>query len=118
MAKDKKREEEQASSKAIDPDLIAEDINRVLMQKNISLILDSYDDIFSDFDPRPYSEKALSDDFLSECRKASRDKKDDEVELRLLVPAQKREINDETKIKRRLKDHFQKHFNEKSNEQM
>ncbi|MBI2151367.1 hypothetical protein HYU21_01420, partial [Candidatus Woesearchaeota archaeon] len=31
---------------------------------NISLVLDSYDDIFSDFDPRDYSEKALSEDFL------------------------------------------------------
>jgi len=86
---------------------------------NISLILDSYDDIFSDFDPRPYSERALSDDFLLECRKASRDKPSDgtELELRLLVPEKKRDINNEAKIKKRLKSHFQKHYGEKRREQ-
>ena len=33
---------------------------------NVSLVLESYNDIFSDFDPRNYSERALSDDFLIE----------------------------------------------------
>ena len=76
---------------------------------NVSLILDSYDDIFSDFDPRSYSERALSDDFLSECKKAARDK-EDRLELRFLIPKQKRNYRDEIKIKKRLKDHFHRHF--------
>ena len=42
---------------------------------DIPLVLDSYDDIFSDFDPRPYSERAMSGDFLLECKKASAEKK-------------------------------------------
>jgi len=75
---------------------------------NISLILDSYDDIFSDFDPRPYSERALSDDFLMECKKAARDK-DDRPELRFLAPKNKRDFKDEIRIKKRLKEHFQRH---------
>lgn len=87
-----------------------------LREGNISLILDSYDDIFSDFDPRPYAEKALSDDFLTECRKAARDKDEFELELRLLVPKQKRDFAEETKIKHRLKTHFHKHFLEKERE--
>ena len=37
---------------------------------NISIVLDSYDDLFSDFDPRPYRIRALSDDFLLECKKS------------------------------------------------
>jgi hypothetical protein len=78
---------------------------------NISLILDSYDDLFSDFDPRPYSEKALSEDFLDECNRAVRDKEDG-AELRLLVPQQLRRHAEEAKIKKRLKSHFQKHFEE------
>jgi hypothetical protein len=82
---------------------------------NISLVLDSYDDIFSDFDPRPYSEKPLSDDFLIECKRAARDKEAG-LELRLLVPKQKRNIYEEAKIKKRLKNHFQKHFHEKAKE--
>lgn len=90
---------------------------KLLREGNISLILDEYDDIFSDFDPRSYAEKALSDDFLSECKKASRDKPTEQgIELRLLVPHNKRNFNEEVKIKKRLKDHFQKHFKTKEKE--
>jgi len=83
-----------------------------LREGNISLILEGYDDIFSDFDPRSYSERALSDDFLSECRKAARDKNEREIELRLMVPKEKRDHEEELKIKHRLKNHFHKHFQE------
>lgn len=80
-----------------------------LKNANISLILASYNDIFSSFDARPYSEKALSDDFLIECKKAARDK-DDKFELVISMPKNKRSLNDEAKIRRRLKEHFRKHF--------
>jgi len=88
-----------------------------MRQGNISLILDTYNDIFSDFDPRGYSERALSDDFLLECKRAARDK-DPEIgiELRLLVPKSRRNLSDESRIKQRLKLHFHKHFKEKHNE--
>jgi len=68
-----------------------------LREGNISLILDSYDDIFSDFDPGDYSERALSDDFLSECKKAAVNK-EERLELRFLVPKTKRDYKE--KIKR------------------
>lgn len=84
---------------------------------NISLILDEYQDIFSDFDPRPYSVKALSHDFLSECKYASREKHDKGLELRLLMPAKKRNKADEKLIAKRLRHHFVKHFNMKLDEQ-
>ena len=87
-----------------------------LREGNISLILDSYDDIFSDFDPRPYEHKALSDDFLSECRNACRDKDEFELELRLLLPKDKRDPESEQKIKHRLHEHFHKHHTEKRRE--
>jgi hypothetical protein len=86
-----------------------------LKEENISLILDSYDDIFSDFDPRPYNVKALSDDFLSECKKVSVDK-GEELELRFLVPKNKRKTNEEYEIRKRLRTHFQKHYKEKEKE--
>lgn len=86
-----------------------------LREGNISLILDSYDDIFSDFDPRPYTHKALSDDFLAECKRASVDKKK-EFELRFMVPKHKRKTNDEYEVRKRLRNHFQKHFKEKEKE--
>src|SRR3989339_1366411 len=86
-----------------------------IREGNISLILDNYEDIFSDFDPRPYSERALSDDFLAECRRAVRDNiPQGGIELRLLVPENLRKAPEEAKIKKRLKDHFTKHYHEKT----
>jgi hypothetical protein len=75
--------------------------------EDILLGINSYEDIFSDFDPRPYSLKALSGDFLSECKKVSEDKK--QVNLKFLIPKKERNLKDEAKIKRRLKEHFKKH---------
>ena len=43
-------------------------------ESKMSLILDTYLDIFSSFDPRPYEERSLSDDFLDECKKMVIDK--------------------------------------------
>lgn len=77
----------------------------------ILLRLDSYDDIFSDFDPRPYEARALSRDFLMEARHASTDK-DDNLTLTFLVPANKRNTTHELLIKRRLRNHFRKHVNQ------
>ncbi|MDO8517163.1 MAG: hypothetical protein Q7S33_03480 [Nanoarchaeota archaeon] len=88
----------------------------LLRQTNISLVLDSYQDLFSDFDPRVYSERAISDDFLTEIKRAIKDKPDSSFELRLLISAVKRNLRDEIKIKTRLKEHFQAHFREKEKE--
>jgi len=86
------------------------------IQGNIPLILNSYADIFSSFDSRPYSEKALSVDFLEECRRAVRDKADIGLELTLSVPKERRNLLDEIKIKKRFRDHFRKHSLEKEKE--
>lgn len=83
--------------------------------EDIPLILDSYQDLFSDFDPRPYSEKALSEDFLFECKKASAEK-NGRIHLKLFLPKSKRNSLDEIKIKKRLREHFHKHFLEKKRE--
>jgi len=80
------------------------------MLSKISLTLSSYDDIFSDFDPRKYSERSLSDDFLEELGRASKDKNSGNIELRFLIPASKRNITEEQLIKRRLREHFKKHY--------
>lgn len=85
---------------------------------NISIILDSYDDLFSDFDPRSYEVRTVSDDFLKECRRALSGKnvEEAELELRLLVPEQRREPGHEANIKRRLKGFFSKQWKEKRKE--
>lgn len=76
----------------------------------IGLWLNSYDEIFSDFDPRPFKLKALSADFLDELKRASFDK-ESPVSITFLVPRKKRNKADEAIIKKRLKQHFQRHFN-------
>jgi hypothetical protein len=86
------------------------DKEQLLKLSEISLWLDSYDDIFSDFDPRPYSQRALSDDFLTETKKASRDKASGSIQLSFLVPKDKRNTQHENLIKKRLRDHFKKHY--------
>ena len=78
-------------------------------QDNISLKLADYNDIFSDFDPRPYSDRALSVDFLSEAKRASIDKPSGQIELRLMVPKKLRKPGVEEVIKKRLKNHFERH---------
>ncbi len=86
-----------------------DDIKGVLNQTEISIVLDTYDDIFSDFDPRPFNERSLSEDFLLEAKRAARDK-DEGIELRFLIPRTHKDIAHETLIKQRLRDHFRKHY--------
>lgn len=81
----------------------------LLAKSEVSLILDSYDDIFSSFDPRPYSQRALSVDFLDEAKRATREMKPGVFELRFLLPAAKRRIEKESTIKKRLREHVKKH---------
>jgi len=90
-----------------DEEKIKEDI---LKMSEISLWLDTYDDIFSDFDPRPYTQRSVSVDFLDEIKRASRDKASGQIELKFLAPGKQRNIETEIHIKRRLKDHFKRHY--------
>ncbi len=91
---------------------LEEETQKILEMSEISLWLDNYDDIFSDFDPRPYSLRSLSDDFLFEAKKASRDKDANRLELRFLILQEHRDPKVEATIKKRLRDHFTKHSNQ------
>lgn len=84
--------------------------NRRISLAKISLDLDSYNDLFSGFDPRPYHERSLSDDFLLEAKKASIDKVSGKIELNFLIPHKKRNEKEELVIKKRLRAHFKKHY--------
>jgi len=76
----------------------------------ISFWLDSYDDLFSDFDPRSYPIRGISDDFLIEARKAIRDKEVEKIKVHFLIPILKRNKSNDNTIKKRLYDHFKKHY--------
>ena len=80
---------------------------------NINVSLTSYDYLFSDFDPRDYSERTLSEDFIEECRSAVKEKKE-RIELIFLCPKNKRNFKEEVKIKRRIKEYFISNFKEEN----
>ncbi len=82
---------------------------KMMKMSEVSLWLYNYDDIFSDFDPRPFSERALSEDFLTEAKKIMKEKASGQLELKFSVPAKLRNSEKEKTIKKRLKEHFRKH---------
>lgn len=84
----------------------ASEMKRVLQTAEMALWLDSYDDVFSDFDPRPYAERALSDDFLLEMKKVAKDRGRNSFELKFLLAAEMRNDSDEVTIKERLHHFF------------
>lgn len=102
--------EQKEVSKASQQAMKEQEKTELLRMSEISLWLDTYDDIFSDFDSRPYSQRAVSQDFLAEAKRASRDMVSGEIELKFLIPADKRNPVQEHLIKKRLIDHFRRHF--------
>lgn len=76
----------------------------------IYLRLMQYDDIFSDFDMRPYSRRSLSVDFIDEIKRAAADKKDEGIELILHAPEAERNESKESTIRERLAAHFVRHY--------
>lgn len=81
----------------------------LLSKAELSIWLDSYNDIYSDFDSRAYNERVLSDDFIYEVRKMAKEKPNGKIELKLLMPADSRNSETETVIVKSLHAHF-RHF--------
>lgn len=80
---------------------------KILLDKSVlSIWLDSYNDIFSDFDSRPYSERALSDDFICEAKKIEKEKTGGTISLKLLMPAHLRKKTTESIIARSIHARF------------
>ena len=88
-----------------------EEINPVpkeylLKHAEINILLSCYNDIFSDFDPSAFAERILSDDFIIQTKKISKAKSGNKILLRLLLPANKRNEEDEKVIIERLHSYF------------
>ena len=77
--------------------------------EEVAMWLDNYTDLFSDFDPRPYSQRTLSYDFLSELRRLSKGKYG-KIKFSILMPKDKRDAAKEPQIKKRLHEYFNKHY--------
>jgi hypothetical protein len=74
----------------------------------LSLWLDSYDDLYSDFDSRNYIKRRISQDFIDELR-ASFTYREEKIDaLILLLPHSKRDPNIEAAIAANLKEQVRK----------
>ena len=88
----------------------------LLKMSEIGLVIDTYDDIFSDFDPRPYDHRIISDDFLFEIRRASKEKSFGVIELKFIIPAPQRKPEQEVLIRKRIREYFRAHYERVSTE--
>ena len=74
--------------------------------RDFSIALDDYDDIFSDFDPRPYGRRELSGDFLREVEKRDMEAGGEKIDVLLFLPKALRYPKNEDIILRRIKEHY------------
>jgi hypothetical protein len=83
----------------------------------LSLWLDSYDDIYSDFDSRRYHKRRISEDFVDELKAALKYRPEHPDAMILLLPAKDRDANVENEIVSSLKtqlDQRQRNWNAKA----
>lgn len=88
-----------------------------LNEPEISIWIDKYDDVFSEFDSRPFSDRALSDDFLREVRKMTSEKSKGMIRLKFHVMEDERNEESEAIILNNLNKHFHHIADELKNEQ-
>lgn len=81
-----------------------------LSYRDLNFWIDSYDDLFSDFDPRPYSERVISDDFLLELNKLTEEKEGLVKTVCFQIPAKMRDEKTEALIMNRLVNGFENQY--------
>jgi len=89
-----------------------EEITHLLDDGEVGLWLDSYDFIFSDFDHRHFSQRNISQDFLEEAKRATKEINPGHWGFKLLLPDKLRKRDAEAVIKKRLRQQFHKHAQE------
>ena len=74
--------------------------------QSVSIAIDSYDDIFSDFDPSPYATRLMSEDFLRELRRHYVENRHGDFVITFTLPKSLRSEKTENLIRKRIKDSF------------
>jgi hypothetical protein len=82
----------------------------------VSIWLDTYDDVFSDFDPRPYNDRTLSDDFIRAVQKEVHGTREGRLEIKLMIPVKLRHTEDERIVAERILEYFRLSSDELSRE--
>ncbi len=76
--------------------------------REISIVIDDWDDIFSDFDPRPLDERAFSEDFIFELKKRYRETKTGRMLVSICAPSILKDEKAEKTVIQRLKREFKR----------
>ncbi|HWB64841.1 MAG TPA: hypothetical protein VG603_15095 [Chitinophagales bacterium] len=84
-----------------------EETKKFLNKPEISVWIDKYDDVFSDYDSRPFAERSLSDDFLREVRKMASEKSSGDIQLKFHILDDQRDPESEQIIINNLNKHFE-----------
>jgi hypothetical protein len=74
--------------------------------REIAIVIDTWDDIFSDFDPRPLNERTLSGDFVDELKKRYLETPRGNMQIVIYAPDILKDEKSESMVTRRLKTHF------------
>lgn len=72
----------------------------------VSIWLDTYDDLYSDFDPRPFSKRLVSHDFIDELKRNLAETPFGPVHVTLFIPDARRQSSTETEIISSLQNFF------------
>jgi hypothetical protein len=74
--------------------------------QEISIAIDSWDDVFSDFDPSPLEQRILSEDFLLELKKRYRETQRGNFIITIYAPMTLKDDASERIVIKRLKQYF------------
>lgn len=74
--------------------------------QEITIAIDSWDDIFSDFDPSPLEHRILSEDFLAELKKRYRETQRGNFVITIYAPLSLKDGLSERLVIKRLKQYF------------
>lgn len=80
------------------------------LHRDLNIWIDSYDDLFSDFDSRHFTERVISDDFLVEMKKLTEEKDEFIKTVRFQIPSKVRDEKSESVIIERLSKDFHREF--------
>ena len=75
--------------------------------RDIAIAIDTWDDVFSDFDPRPLSDRTLSADFIIELKQRYRETNKGDFVVTICAPKNLSNKKSERTVSKRLKRHFQ-----------
>jgi hypothetical protein len=95
---------------------MSEVIQRIKDFAEIAIVIDTWDDVFSDFDPRPLNERTVSGDFITELKKRYRETRRGDFIITICAPLNLKDEKSERMVTQRLKKHFSHGYLQKKKE--